>query len=158
MEETRRDLAKVLEGLSIIAVGTRSDGNVPVSMHAVGLEVGPGSRVTVFVAEAPGAETFANLEANGAVAVVLERPMTHRTVQLKGRCVELRPAREDERPIVERSLAAFGEDVGAVGAPAMLWRRIRRWPCRAITVEVREVYEQTPGPRAGLPLESGGAA
>jgi len=147
------DLARLIEGLSAIAIGSRDQELVPACTLAVGAQADDAGRLTVYVPDAIGAAIFRNVEANGRVAVVMEHIPTHRTVQVKGRCLEMRPAREDERPIVERSQAQFLEVVALIGAPAHAARR-RRWPCRAITFSVDEVYEQTPGPRAGLPLPS----
>jgi len=158
VERIRGELPRILEGLSAIAVGTRDAALGPACVQAVGVTADASGRVTVFIPEATGERTFANLAANGAVAVVMEKILTHRTVQVKGRCVGLRPASEDEREIVERCMGAFFDDVVSAGAPRRVLTRKNRWPCRAVTLEVAEVYEQTPGPRAGLPLSAGGPA
>ena len=156
MERIRGELPRILEGLTAIAVGTRDAALRPACVQAVGLTAEPTGRLTVFVPEATGERTFVNLAANGAVAVVAEKILTHRTVQVKGRCVEMRPAREAEREIVERCMGAFFDDAVVAGAPRGILQRKNRWPCRAVTLEVAEVYEQTPGPRAGEPFVAGG--
>jgi hypothetical protein len=153
VDALRRDLPRILESLSAIAVGTRDDGLVPACTLAAGAQASEDGRVTIYIPEAIGTAIFANVAANGAVAVVLEHIPTHRSVQVKGRCVEMRVAREDERDIVEKSQAAFFDVVELIGAPSAVRRR-RRWPCRAITIEVTDVFEQTPGPRAGAPYEN----
>ncbi len=151
-----RDLPRLLEGHDAIGVGSRDASLRPACAMAAGVSFpGDAGRVTVFVPEATGAETFANLEANGRIAVVFEQILTHRAVQVKGRVTELRPAEEAERPLVERSMASFFAQVEAVGGSPPVVRRKRRWPCRAVTFEVEEVFEQTPGPRAGNPLVPG---
>jgi len=111
-----------------------------------------GAHLTVFVPEATGAETFGNLEANGMIAVVFEEILSHHTVQVKGRVTEMRPADESERALVERSITGFFAQVEAVGGPPSIVRKRRRWPCRAVTFAVGDVFEQTPGPKAGTPL------
>ena len=158
MERIRGELPRILEGLSVIAVGTRNADFVPSCVHAAGIAFDASGRMTVFVPEASGAESLANISSNGAIAVVFEKPMTHRTVQVKGRCVEMRAADEADRAAVEGWADRFAEDVIAVGAPIPHARRLRRWPCRAVTLEVTDVFEQSPGPHAGERMPAGGTA
>lgn len=158
MERIRGELPRILEGLSVIAVGTRDADLVPSCAHAVGIAFDAPGRLTVYVPEAAGAETLKNIAENGAVAVVFEKPMTHRTVQVKGRCLTMRPAGEADRGAVEGWAERFAEDVIAVGAPIPHARRLRRWPCRAVTLEVIDVFEQSPGPHAGERMSAGGAS
>lgn len=150
MHRIHRELPRLLSGLAAISVGTRDAALRPTTVVGVGFTVdAEAGRVTVFVPEATGGRTFSNLEANGAVAVVLEEIPTHRTVQLKGRCVALRPATDGERDVVDRCHALFQEMVQWAGAPPRLVARRRVWPARAVTLDVAEAFEQTPGPGAG---------
>ncbi len=158
MERSRGDLPRILEGLTVIAVGTRGADRAPSCVHAVGITFDGPTTITVFVPARAGAESLARIEENGAIAVVFEKPMTHRTVQVKGRCVAMRPAGERDRPAVEGWADLFAADVIAVGAPIPYARRIRRWPCRAVTLEVTDVFEQSPGPHAGERISGEGAA
>lgn len=159
MENVRKGLAALLKDLAVVAIGTRDDARRPECVLAVGVTLDPSpGRLTVWVAEAGGQRTFANLAANGVVAVVLEEAGTHRTVQVKGRCVDLRAAAEADREAVRAAHEAFVRQVMAVGLPARVARRRRAWPCRAVVVEAAEVFEQTPGPDAGRPFHRTGAA
>ena len=115
-----------------------------------------GRRLTVYLPVATSQTSLANLRDNGAIAVVLSQPLTHRTVQLKGRAEEIRPAREDEREEVLAFAAAFDAEVETIGLPPAMVRRRTKWPCHAVTLAVSEAWEQTPGPRAGEPLAPGG--
>lgn len=153
MENVRKDLAALLKDLSVVAIGTRDAELRPECVLTAGVTLGPSpGRLTVWVPEAGGARTFANLGENGSVAVVLEEAGTHRTVQVKGRCLEVRPATEADREAVRAASEAFGRQLMAVGLPAPVVRRRSTWPCRAVVVEAGEVFEQTPGPDAGRPL------
>lgn len=150
-------LAPLLEGLVAVHVATRDAALVPDEVMAAAAVPGPDGRcVTVYLPLAISETALANLRENGEIAVVLSQPLTHRTVQLKGRVEELRAAREDERAEVERLAAAFDAEVAAIGLPPAALRRRNRWPCAAATFAVREAYEQTPGPRAGEPLVTQG--
>jgi hypothetical protein len=150
-------LTRVLRGLAAIVVGTRDESLVPACTSGVGFSYDAGTnRLTVFIPEATGGETFANLAHNGSLAVVLEEISTHRTVQIKGRAVENRPAIETERTIVENCMNGFFYQVEVVGMNRESVRRKNRWPCRAVTMDILDVFEQTPGPEAGRPLTASG--
>jgi hypothetical protein len=154
---TDLDLPRILAGHDAVVVGTRDAALRPACAMASGVAFPEEGRVAVYVSEDAGAETLANLEANGAIAVVFEEILSHHTVQVKGRVLEIRPAAESERELVERSIAGFFRQVEAVGAAPGVVRRRRRWPCRVVTFEVTDVFEQTPGPKAGTPLVAKGA-
>jgi len=152
------DLGPLLEGLVAIHVATRDAALAPDEvMAATALLDAEGKRLTVYLPVATSATSLANLRENGALAVVLSQPLTHRTVQLKGRAETIRPARDDEREAVERGAAGFDAEVEAIGLPPAVVRRRAKWPCHAVTFVVAEAYEQTPGPRAGEPMTGGGA-
>lgn len=153
MDRITRDLPRILERHDAIAVGTRDEELRPAATMAVGVAFDcEKRRVTVFVPEATSEDVLRNLRANGEFAAVFEEVLTHHTVQLKGKVVEMRPAVDAERAAVERCIEGFFRQVEAVGAPSSMVRRKRIWPCHAITFEVRDVFEQTPGPKAGQPF------
>lgn len=149
-------LPRILAGHDAIAVGTRDAALRPSCSLAVGVAFPGDGRVTVFVPEATGEKTLRDLEANGMIAVVFEEIATHHTIQVKGRVTEIRPAADGERTLVERSVAGFFAQVEAHGGLPSVVRKRRRWPCRAVTFAVSDVFEQTPGPKAGTPLDAGG--
>jgi hypothetical protein len=154
-----RELPRILEGHDAIAVGTRDAALRPSCSMAAGVAFSAdGSQVTVYVPEATGIQTLADLADNGMIAVVFEDIPTHHTIQVKGRVIEMRPAAEDERAIVERWIGGFLAKVEAFGGPPSVVRKKRRWPCRAVTFSVGDVFEQTPGPKAGTPFVAGGSA
>lgn len=147
------ELARFIEAGVAIQVGTRDTCLFPEAVRGIGARVEHGrSEVTAFVPEATGARTFANVLENGRVALCFSRIEDHRTIQLKGRCVELRPALESERELVDRYRRAFAEALAAVGLPLRLTFRIAHWPCRALRMTVESSFVQTPGPGAGEPL------
>ena len=70
------------------------------------------------------------------------------TVQVKGRS-----SRSGRRPTNERASSSGASGilpaVEAGRCAAAVLTKKNRWPCRAVTFDVTEVFEQTPGPRAG---------
>ena len=125
-------LAPLVEGLVAVHVATRDAALVPDEVMAAAALLEPDGRsLTVYLPDATSATALANLRENGQIAVVLSQPLTHRTVQLKGRVETIRPAGEDEREAVERFAAAFDVEVAAIGLPPAALRRRNRWPCTA---------------------------
>jgi hypothetical protein len=101
---------------------------------------------------ATASRTLSNLGENPRIAVTVSLPRTHRTLQLKGGVVNARPARDDERPLVERRFAEFAACVEEVGVSPWVTATVTRWPCWAVEFRVEDLFVQTPGPRAGQPL------
>jgi len=147
------ELAAFLQsGLSLV-VGTRDAGLVPEVSRAVGLRVeAGGAEATVFLPVGTCAQTRANLEANGRIAVTGSRPADHRTVQLKGAVVAIREADERDRADIERYRLDLTGVLGFVGVPPRLTARIQAWPCHAVRFRVEALFQQTPGPGAGAAL------
>jgi hypothetical protein len=123
---------------------------------AVGLRVHAGGRrVAVYLPRRPAAASIADLESNGAVAITACNPVDFRTLQLKGRAVRVAEAPEVERRLVLAYRDALAERLEQVGDPRALVGRLAVWPAVAVEVELEAVFEQTPGPRAGSPLDPG---
>ena len=102
---------------------------------------------------ATAARTVANLGAGSPIAMTFSRPVDHRTVQVKGTCLTVRPAAPHEQAAAERYLALFTEGLYVVGMARAIVRRLRVTPALVAEVLVRELYHQTPGPGAGRRLE-----
>jgi hypothetical protein len=144
------ELAALLEGPSIMHLATRNAALEPLSSLAFGLRVAktPGE-VTVFLPETLAPPQVANLRDNGQMALTVLRPSDHRAMQIKGMWLGERRADEDDRAFIARYRDAMTQELGLVGVPRSIWRRIIWWPSLALRMEVRELYVQTPGPGAG---------
>ena len=139
-------------GVSIM-VGTCDAELRPETMRCGGAQVAADRQhVTVWVNAELAQRTLANLQVNPRIAVVFTRPVDHRSVQLKGELVEVRPANEEERVLSDRHLAGFVEQLYCIGMPRAVTRRLRFWPGMAITFVATELFHQTPGPGAGQRL------
>ena len=110
--------------------------------------------VTVYVPVATGAETVANIASNGRIAIVSSEPVSHSTLQLKGRTRAVRVAADHEAPGINAWFERFVDVLDAVGLPRGASRTMNRWPAFAIEVVVEAAFEQTPGPRAGCLVKS----
>lgn len=146
-----------LDAGPIMHVASRDAELVPESMHAAGARIDPEANLLdIYVAEALAGSTLANLRANGEAALTATRVTDNRSVQLKGVLVSERPGDDRDRAILSAMQERGNHELALVGMPRSVSARIVDWPCVVLSVRVREVYEQTPGPRAGQPLERGG--
>ena len=131
-------IAMIDKGVSAI-VASRNAAQRPSLMRAVGAAIASdGSEVTV-----------------GQIAVVFSEPMSHRTVQVKAREVELRSAVDSDAPVLRRYLRSMEHEIGNVGLSAAFVQAMLG--CRlddvvAIRFRPSEAYDQTPGPKAGSAL------
>ena len=96
--------------------------------------------------------TARNLRTNGAFAATFARPRDYAAYQVKGRATVIEPQAEHRR-IAADYTEAIRETLMAQGLVARLidpWLSERELVVACVSVA--EVYEQTPGPRAGRAL------
>lgn len=152
--EISAELGEFLESGLAIVVATRDANLAPDGRAAWAVQVGADRRsLTLFAYEDAARDLLVNLEAHPAIAINLDRPTTHRACQVKGRYVSSRRARPAERALVERQIEGFVADLEVIGVPRALSAGWKKWPCRALAIEVTHIFEQTPGPGAGEPIK-----
>ncbi len=146
----RKDLPEFLaQGLSL-AVVTRDDRMMVETQRCAGARMDAEGRVWLAIPLPDGRRTLANVEATGAIALVAAYPLTYRTVQLKGSDAarvewpELAEVAAVHRQRLMDVLAHFGTSHAV----------LRFWSndFAAVRFTPTEMYDQTPGPGAGLPL------
>ena len=139
-------------GVSVIVGSVDTAGN-PSCCRAVGLLSNDDlATVTVFVPVATSNDTMANIAATKRLAIVTTHPISHCATQLKGVVERVRPARDDEEPFIVEHFAGFGSVLHTIGYPRRVTRSVTHWPAFAVEVRVDEIYEQSPGPKAGTRL------
>ncbi|HET7903650.1 MAG TPA: pyridoxamine 5'-phosphate oxidase family protein [Candidatus Eisenbacteria bacterium] len=111
------------------------------------------AHVTLYLYAEAGTRMLRNLRSHPEIAVLFERPTDHRACQVKGTFLSSRRARVGERAEVERQVDGFAAELEAIGIPRAMIAGWKRWPCTALEIRVRELFEQTPGPGAGEPLQ-----
>jgi len=148
------ELFALLDGPSIMHLATRNTALEPMSTLAFGLRASDdGREVTVFLPAALASPMLANLRDNGQMALNVVRPSDNRALQIKGTWLGERRTDDDDRAFLARYRDAMTQELGQVGVPRSIWRRIAWWPSLALRMEVREVFVQTPGPGAGRRCE-----
>jgi len=148
-----RELKGFLESGLAIALATRSADLRPHAQRVWGAKVSPDGRsVEVFVDRPAAAQTMANLRDNGRVATVFVNILTNRSVQLKGRCVEVGDPGPEDWSIIDRHREGFTGATSALGFPAQMISNL--WSTQVVKVRfvVEDLFDQTPGPGAGRPL------
>jgi hypothetical protein len=153
------ELAEFVEGGLSMLVGTRDAALRPHVGRSVGAFVCPDREtVTTYLNKALSAQSVANLQDNGRVALTFSRPYDHRTLQIKGQMISLREGTEEDRVKQERWLAGFVEHLYIIGLPRSLTRQIKIYPSLAHTLRIEGIFEQTPGPGAGRRIDVSSSA
>lgn len=141
-----------------VSIGSRDANLVPDLVRGVGQRVEPDGEITVFLSRIDGARVLANLRDNGAIAVVFSQPSTHFTLQVKARRVAIGEVTPVDIETVERCRAAMSAELAAIGyAPGMAQRLLACEPGDLVGLRFRpeSAFDQTPGPKAGMPLGAG---
>ena len=147
------DLKSFLEPDRVISVGTCSDDLTPNGVRGWGPKVSEdGTSVLIFIDRPSAASAVANLRDNGRIAATFVDVLTLRSVQLKGRCVEVGDPQAEDWPGIETHRVAFTEAVAKIGYSKHLMRNL--WSTQVVKVRfvVENIFDQTPGPGAGKPL------
>ncbi len=147
-------LVEFLNGGVAIGVGTRDEDLKPAFTRGFGPGVSAdGRHLTLCVIAAPGSSSRQNIEGNGSIALVFNPPTAGRAVQFKGVVVDVREPQSEDLQRAERHLETFATEAERVGAPpGNATRLFMRADFVAVTFSIDEVFDQTPGRRAGARL------
>lgn len=139
-------------GLSII-VATADANGVPSCCRAYAITSNDDlATLTVYLPVATSHDAIQSLARTKKLAVAATQMMESSATQLKGTAIETRLARDEEEAFLDESLEAFADKLVELGVPRRLARSAVHWPAFAVTIRVEEIYEQTPGPKAGTRL------
>jgi hypothetical protein len=143
------ETASFLAGGVAIMVASRDAELQPEISRGWGPEVrDEGGAVRICLIAPPPSPARANLAGNRAIAMNCTMPSSYRAVQIKGTVLEVGdPTAEDLERAREHAARFVGETV-KVGAPAPSEHYIAAIDL-AVTLAASEVYDQTPGPKAG---------
>lgn len=149
-------------GVSIIAASRSAapQGQLPqpTLMRALGCRVAPDRRQVTILLNGPQSQALLDdVRATGQLAVVFTQPSTHRAIQLKARDALVVEATPLDWALASQYQQAFAREIDTLGhhmdfaMAVMTWRPAE---LAAVVFTPAEGYEQTPGPRAGMPLEA----
>lgn len=139
-------------GASIL-VGSVDAAGVPACCRGIALVANDAcSSATVYVPLSTSRDIVANAATTRRLAVVASHVIDHASIQLKGTVREIRLAGAAEESLVNERLEAFAASLDRIGLPRRITRSFSHWPAFAIDLSVDEIYDQTPGPKAGIPI------
>lgn len=145
-------------GVSVL-LGTRDSGLNPEITRGWGPRVSRDrTSIRLCVPLATSRKTLENLEENGLIAVAFSLPTSYKTIQLKGRFIETVEPNATDLRAVERHREAFcslNEELGvARHLLDSFWQaEVATSPILvAIRFHPDEIFDQTPGPKAGSRL------
>lgn len=138
------------DGGTSIVVGTVDADGIPTCCRGIAIATKDDfDTITVYIPAATAQETVANVATTRRVAVNATRPLTHESVQIKGLTRGVRLAQPSEEQYVRQRLHDFAEVLEQIGLPMRVTSSLAHWPAFAIDVSVEQVFNQTPGPKAG---------
>jgi hypothetical protein len=147
------ELRAFVEADLSVHVGTRNANMVPDSVRGWAPKVSPDGRaLELFVDRPASTVSVTNLRDNGRIAVCLSNIVTNRSVQLKGRCVELGDPLPGDWQWLDRHRQAFMDTCSMIGFPPPVIRNM--WSTQVVKIRFvpEDIYNQTPGPGAGKAL------
>lgn len=147
------ELASFLEEGLGIHVGTRDERLRPNGARALAVKVSPdGAHIVVYLSQVAAGRVLPDLESNGQAAVDFGRPTDDRACQVKGLFVSSWAASAEERALIETQWRGYGDKLEGIGIPRAAFGNWTIWPAVAIRLKATALFEQTPGPQAGVPL------
>lgn len=148
------EIAAFLESATLAVAGTRDRGLVPHAHRPSGFGVSrDGESVVCLFAEAFCENLASSLDDNLEIALTVSQAGSHETYQLKGRRVRSAPVEAGDLLLydscLERGVKALAP---LLGFSEETLRENLPPPTFRVDFSVREIYDQTPGPRAGRRL------
>ena len=150
----RQDLQAFLSLGVSLALATRDDRMAVELVRCAACALDADGRVFFAVPLPEGRRTVLNLEGTGVVALTAALPTDYRTVQLKGTDAR-RVEWPEQTQRVQQHRARFHSSLMSVGLPDAYSLAIlsnEASGCVSFAFTLSEVFDQTPGPAAGLPL------
>ena len=138
-------------GVSIIVGVAGTDGRAHAGRALASRVVAPDTIRVILTAEGNGA-IEASAAREGSIAVTFCAPVSHRTIQIKGRTSKIEEIGPEDLSAAETQSRVFGEVLSSVGHSPDFARVISDYQpsaLRVISFQAHEAFEQTPGPGAG---------
>jgi hypothetical protein len=146
-------ILRAFEPGTTVIVASADAHNVPSCCRAMAVSsTDNAATATVYMPLATSHDVLRNVATTRRLAITATNPLDHSSTQLKGVSLDVRLAREDEAAFVRARRDGFADSLDAIGIPRRVTQNVNCWPAFAVTIRVDEIYEQTPGPKAGTRL------
>lgn len=151
LSEAHRNL---LDGPVAVQVAAATARLEPQVSRAWGAALDAEGRLSFILIDAQTEALRQVLRKTGKAAVNATNPVTLESVQFKGEVVEIGEPDAEAREEANRRIAQFVDALRGAGILRGEASGLAHpGPARRISIRVREVYDQTPGPGAGRRLE-----
>ena len=151
------NLSAFVTGPVAINLSSRDSALLPSIARGYGCKVsGDARRITVFVSVRAAAALLHDLRAGSPLAAVFCQPNSHATLQFKSDRARILPLAAGDREIMQAYATAFYAEIVALGFhDAFTAGLVAPTNDDAVAIEFvpSAVFDQTPGPEAGKPLE-----
>jgi hypothetical protein len=108
--------------------------------------------LTVFVSVPRARSLLRDLSAGAPIAVVLTRPMSNKSLQIKGAPAQILALMPEDRDIMRAYGRAFAAEIRVLGYSNELAEALVvpvEEEALAVSFQIASLFDQTPGPRAG---------
>ena len=152
------NFAFIQSGVSISLAASGQD-RLPSMSRGMGCKVLDGGRkLGIFVKRSQSSDLLENIRCSGKVANVFSLPSSNRTLQLKGVDAQVLPFDPTDLLVIEKHIADFLLEVLQLGLPEDVVRTLFSYAADDLVTVVYSpcaAFSQTPGPKAGVPLDRG---
>jgi hypothetical protein len=142
---------RAIEPGTTVLVATTDAQGAPYCARAVALNsTDDFATITVYLPLATSQQLIQHAAITRRLAVAATHPIEHLSIQFKGATLQTRVARDDEAAFVKQRLAAIADTLDMMGVPRRVVRSWTHWPAFAVEMRVEDVFDSTPGPKAGV--------
>lgn len=147
-----KDIIKLGVGM---VVATRDAQMKPEICEGAGINISSDARkMTIYLVQNRATRILANIKDNGNIAVSLSRPPTYSAAQIKGQVTGVRPVTSEDLHQAKEWATAFQREIQLIGVTREAAMGLRLIPDVAIEVDIKNIFIQTPGSKAGQSMES----
>lgn len=142
-------------GVSVI-LAAGGPGEPPVAGVGSGCRMLPGGTMRLLLHRSGNEVLLAAAERGGLVSATFSQPLTHRSIQVKGRLASIAPAAEGDGDLAARQMAGLHRELLIIGdKPAFseAYCDVRAADLVAVEIILDAAFVQTPGPGAGAELK-----
>lgn len=152
------DIANFIQsGVSITLAGC-APGRMPSMSRGYACKLlDGGNAVGIVLARVQAAEVLDNIRLTGLVAVAFSQPTTNRTLQFKGTDARIAVFDLSDEHLVLKHVDEFVPEAVALGTPEEMVRALLSYQLEDLVMVVftpTSGFNQTPGPKAGHPLQT----
>ena len=142
-----------LQGGESVIVATADADGFPAVCRGIAIAAGrEPDTLTVYLPATTAHEALANIATTRRMAVAASHPLSHRTVQIKGVTRRVQLAASSDEPFIRKRWDEFSAVLAEIGLSQGVLQRVAHWPVFAVEMTIEQVFDQTPGPNAGVAL------